>query len=285
MLLIVTDDRKLLLHHRDDKPGIPHPGCWSGFGGAVEDGESVEDAVRREAFEETGLKIAEPVFLTEEVDAEGDGRLVSLFYVAGGITPGDIDLREGAGVGVHAIGDLDRLPVAPFVLRAVRSHLLPMLDRSFRLRAAAADDIDALIALWLEAAENLFRPTDTRQAVASLLDRDQEAVIVAEHDGELIGSVIAGWDGWRCHLYRLAVRPHWRRQGVASALLEAAEDRFRALGGSRSDAMVLDSNDLGRDFWAGSGYQRQDDWRRWVKPLEEPRRDAGGVSRMGTRPA
>jgi len=27
MLLIVTDDGKLLLHHLDDKPGIAHPGC------------------------------------------------------------------------------------------------------------------------------------------------------------------------------------------------------------------------------------------------------------------
>jgi NUDIX domain len=42
MLLIVTDDGKLLLHHRDNKPGISHPGCWAGFGGAVEEGESVE---------------------------------------------------------------------------------------------------------------------------------------------------------------------------------------------------------------------------------------------------
>lgn len=267
MLLIVTADRELLLHHRDDKPGIPHPGCWSGFGGALEDGESAEDAVRREVFEETGLKIAEPVFLTEEVDAEGDGRLVSLFYVAGGIAPGDIDLREGAGVGVHAIGDLDRLRVAPFVRRAVRSHLAPLLDGSFRLRAASVGDIDGLLGMWLAAAENLSRPTDTREAVASLLDRDPEAVIVAERDGELIGSVIAGWDGWRCHLYRLAVRPQWRRKGVASALLRAAEDRFRELGARRADAMVLDSNDLGRDLWLASGYQRQDDWRRWVKPI------------------
>jgi len=127
MLLIVTDDRKLLLHHRDDKPGIPHPGCWSGFGGAVEDGESAEEAVRREVLEETGLRIGQPVFLTEEVDAEGDGRLVSLFYVAGGISPADIDLREGAGVGVHDIGDLDHLRVAPFVYRAVHTHLVPRL--------------------------------------------------------------------------------------------------------------------------------------------------------------
>lgn len=267
MLLVVTRDRRLLLHLRDDKPGIAHPGCWSGFGGAVEDGESAEDAVRREVLEETGLRIAEPVFLTEELDAEGDGRLVSLFYVVGGISPGDIDLREGAGVGVHAIGDLDRLPVAPFVLRAVRSRLAPLLESPFLLRAARVEDIDGLLGMWLEAAENLSRPTDTREAVASLLARDPEAVIVAEHDGELIGSVIAGWDGWRCHLYRLAVRPRWRRNGVASALLEAAEERFRALGASRADAMVLDSNGLGRHLWQASGYRRQDDWRRWVKAI------------------
>ena len=270
MLLIVTDDQQLLLHLRDDKPGIPHPGCWSGFGGAVEDGESVVDAVRREVFEETGLAIAEPVFLTDEIDAEGDGRLVSLFYVVAGIGPDDIDLREGAGVGVHGLGDLDRLRVAPFVYRAVRSHLAPALAGSamaFGLRPATAGDIDGLLEMWQEAAENHSRPADTREAVAALLDRDPEAVIVAERDGELIGSVIAGWDGWRYHLYRLAVRPKWRRNGVASALLGAAEDRFRALGARRADAMVLDGNDLGQNLWVASGYRRQHEWRRWVKPL------------------
>ena len=86
----------------------------------------------------------------------------------------------------------------------------------------------------------------------------------------MIGAVIAGWGGWRCHLYRLAVRPRWRRRGVASALLRAAEDRFRALGAGRADAMVLDSNDLGQNLWVASGYRRQDDWRRWVKPIAEP---------------
>jgi ADP-ribose pyrophosphatase YjhB (NUDIX family) len=128
MLLIVTEDGGLLLHHRDDKPEIPNPGCWAGFGGAVEDGETVEDAVRREVHEETGLQIADPIFLTEAVDREGDGRVVSLFYIVGGVRPENIDLHEGAGVGAHTIEDLPKLKMTPFVRRAIYSHLLPIIS-------------------------------------------------------------------------------------------------------------------------------------------------------------
>ena len=140
----------------------------------------------------------------------------------------------------------------------------------FALRTASAADVDAIVALWQQAAENDRRPPDTAAAVLALLGRDPEAVILADHDDALIGSIVAGWDGWRYHLYRLAVRPDWRKQGVGSALLSAAEDRLRALGATRLDAMVLDGNDLGQSLWQARGYRRQDDWRRWVK-LAHPR--------------
>jgi ribosomal protein S18 acetylase RimI-like enzyme len=139
----------------------------------------------------------------------------------------------------------------------------------FNLRKAAAADVDDLLGLWLEAAENDSRPADTRDAVLALLARDPDATIIAEagRDGELIGSVIAGWDGWRYHLYRLAVRPAWRRQGVGAALLAAAEARLKELGAARADAMVLTGNALGQRLWDASGYREQPGWRRWVKAL------------------
>jgi 8-oxo-dGTP pyrophosphatase MutT (NUDIX family) len=126
MLLIVTDGG-LLMHLRDDKQGIPNPGCWAGFGGAVEEGETIEQALHREVLEETGLEISDATFLTAEIDHEGDGREVSLFYVTGGYRPEDIDLREGAGVAVHHLADLPGLKMSPFVRRAILSHLLPVI--------------------------------------------------------------------------------------------------------------------------------------------------------------
>jgi ribosomal protein S18 acetylase RimI-like enzyme len=92
-------------------------------------------------------------------------------------------------------------------------------------------------------------------------------VLLAYVGESLVGSVVAGWDGWRSRLYRLAVRPDHRRQGIANLLLDRAEARFIALGAIRIEAMVLDDNDLGRSLWTARGYRQQPDWSRWVKPV------------------
>jgi 8-oxo-dGTP diphosphatase len=131
MLLIVTDDRRMLMHLRDDKPTIVHPGCWAGFGGALEDGEGVVDAVCREMLEETGIDIAEPEFLAEVIDVEGGGNHVSLFVTRGGIAPDDIDLQEGAGVGVLSLTELRSTRVPLFIMRVIESHLAHELDELF----------------------------------------------------------------------------------------------------------------------------------------------------------
>lgn len=135
------------------------------------------------------------------------------------------------------------------------------------LRAADARELPAVLSFWATAAENASRPPDTPAALAALHLRDPGALIVAAEGDHIVGTIIAGWDGWRCHLYRLAVDPGRRRSGIGGALIEAAETRIRALGGTRIDAMVLDDNSGAHAVWAARGYHRQDDWSRWIKPL------------------
>lgn len=134
------------------------------------------------------------------------------------------------------------------------------------LRAASPEDVESLIAFWAVAGENDARPADSDRATHQLLQRDPEAIIVAERRGRLVGTVIAGWDGWRAHLYRLAVHPDHRRQGLGQLLLEAAEQRLAALGATRFDAMVLEGNELGASAWRARGYGPQEEWRRCVRP-------------------
>lgn len=139
-----------------------------------------------------------------------------------------------------------------------------MID--LHIRTAVAAEAETILSFWKEAAEGTSI-TDDVDGVTRLIARDPEALILAESDGRVVGSVIAGYDGWRCSLYRLAVLPSHRRQGIAAALLEAAEKRFLAVGGRRGDAMVLEANERARLAWAAAGYIREDHWRRWVKPF------------------
>ncbi|ANW21271.1 GNAT family N-acetyltransferase [Streptomyces clavuligerus] len=138
-----------------------------------------------------------------------------------------------------------------------------------RIRTATPDEAETVLAFWAEAAEGTSI-TDDVDGVTRLIRRDPDALILAEADGLLVGSVIAGWDGWRCSLYRLAVLPPYRRRGIATVLLAAAEARFAAVGGRRGDAMVLEANDRAQRAWASAGYRREERWRRWVKPYAEP---------------
>ncbi len=138
---------------------------------------------------------------------------------------------------------------------------------SIEVRPARPDEADEVVALWGVAGENADRPSDSVDAVRRLVERDPDALLLARRDGTLVGTVVAGWDGWRAHLYRLAVDPGARRQGVAAALLDAAEQRLVALGAGRLDAMVLDGNELGQAVWRARGFEPQARWRRWVRPI------------------
>ncbi|GAA0579367.1 GNAT family N-acetyltransferase [Kribbella sandramycini] len=143
-------------------------------------------------------------------------------------------------------------------------------DHQIEFRPALADETDQILEFWARSAEDADRPADTPAAVRRLILRDPDALVLALDGPEIVGSIIAGWDGWRCHLYRLAIAPTHRRRGIAAALIAEAQHRLTTLGGTRADAMVLDTNTEAHPTWTAAGYTLQPTWSRWTKPLPPP---------------
>ena len=80
-------------------------------------------------------------------------------------------------------------------------------------------------------------------------------------DGDVIvGSIIAGWDGWRAALYRLAVAPAYRRRGIATMLVTEAERLLRTEQGARRMHLIASrpGGATAESFWTSARYEPTD---------------------------
>jgi ribosomal protein S18 acetylase RimI-like enzyme len=136
----------------------------------------------------------------------------------------------------------------------------------FTIRAGTMGDVDAVVELWNRAAGPSRQGAQHVEA-RQLMARDPQSLLVANGDGGIVGTLIVGWDGWRCHLYRLAVDEKARRSGVATALTGEAMRRARGYGASRLDAMVHADNDGAVAFWESVGLRLDGHDSRWSMPL------------------
>ncbi|MGH7392065.1 MAG: GNAT family N-acetyltransferase [Candidatus Rokuibacteriota bacterium] len=140
------------------------------------------------------------------------------------------------------------------------------------IRPATLDEVPAVLELWRRAGA-IPRPTDTAEDVTRLVTAHGGSLLVAVDDGRLVGTVIAGWDGWRGGIYRLAVLPDRRRRGLARALVTEAERRLAAQGARRISGMVAHDEAHAVGFWdRAPGWERDERWVRYVKMLEPPGR-------------
>lgn len=83
-LLYIRRGGKTLMIHRVKKENDIHEGKWNGVGGKFEPGETPEACAVREAFEETGLRIRNPLLrglLTFPGFARGEDWYVFVFVV------------------------------------------------------------------------------------------------------------------------------------------------------------------------------------------------------------
>jgi 8-oxo-dGTP diphosphatase len=117
--LLYNAKGEVLLQHRDDKPTIVHPGLWSLFGGAIDVGESIEEAVVREVWEELEYRVIEKRLW---LIAQQPGAQFFVFLIPLYVSLEALVLHEGQGFGLfspqQALETLKVSPIAKYVLRA-----------------------------------------------------------------------------------------------------------------------------------------------------------------------
>lgn len=130
---------------------------------------------------------------------------------------------------------------------------------SFAIRPFHRSDTETVVDLWRSA--DLLRPwNDPHRDIERKLAVMPELFLVAEAEGAVVGSVMAGYDGHRGWLYYLATSPEHRGKGIGRALVARAENELLALGCPKVQLMVRRENEAVRGFYTSLGYGDVDVW-------------------------
>jgi len=113
--------------------------------------------------------------------------------------------------------------------------------------------------LWTSIEKGVhLSPSDTPDEVQKKLTRDPDLFLVAEEDGQIVGTVIGGFDGRRGLLYHLAVSASYRGRGIGSRLMEEIESRLRSKGCLRCYLLVTADNPEGMAYYEKRDWQRME---------------------------
>lgn len=120
--------------------------------------------------------------------------------------------------------------------------------RPFELR----DEV-AVIALW-ERCE-LTRPwNDPRKDIRRKLHVRPDLFLVGDLNGEMVATVMVGYEGHRGWINYLAVAPEHHRKGCGRMMMEAAERLLRKAGCPKVNLQVREENEGAVMFYQRLGY-------------------------------
>ena len=129
------------------------------------------------------------------------------------------------------------------------------------------EDAQAVLDLWAQERSEHASTADRLEDVERLIEDSPAALLVAERRGDIVGALIAAWDGWRGNMYRLAVAKAHRREGIGIALARAGEEYLLGCGVRRVTALVAFDDEVAGAFWEAAGYPRDLEIGRRVRNL------------------
>ena len=110
-------------------------------------------------------------------------------------------------------------------------------------------------ALWKDAFPNDTPWNAANLALPEKIKFQPDLMLVALEEGVVVGSVMAGYDGHRGWISRIAVLRSHQGRGTGQALIASAEERLAALGCIKVNLQVAKSNSAVVAFYQSAGYQ------------------------------
>lgn len=121
------------------------------------------------------------------------------------------------------------------------------------IRPFNAADTVAVVVLWR--ACGLTRPqNDPHKDIARKLQVNPEWFLVAARGNEIVGTVMAGYEGHRGWINYLGVAPALQRGGLGRRLMAEAEARLRAAGCPKINLQVRPDNTVAIAFYERIGF-------------------------------
>ncbi|MFT4728642.1 MAG: ribosomal protein S18 acetylase RimI-like enzyme [Granulosicoccus sp.] len=121
------------------------------------------------------------------------------------------------------------------------------------IRTFRPDDTAAVISLW-QACE-LTRPWNNPELdIQRKLSVNDDLFLVADDGGQIVGSIMGGYEGHRGWINYLAVDPSLQKQGLGRELMDAIESRLLDKGCPKINLQVRVGNDAVVAFYEAIGY-------------------------------
>ncbi len=128
------------------------------------------------------------------------------------------------------------------------------------LRVMTIDDYDQVYALWKTINGFGIRSVDdSREGVRTFLQRNPTTSVVAEADGQIVGSILCGHDGRRGCLYHVCVDAAYRRRGIGKYMVVAAMEALKKEKVNKVSLIAYTKNDSGNAFWKKIGWTKRQD--------------------------
>ena len=138
------------------------------------------------------------------------------------------------------------------------------------IRVMKIEDYDKVYALWKTIKGFGMRSIDdSEEGVARFLRRNPTTSMVAEEQGEIIGSILCGHDGRRGCFYHVCVREDFRKRGIGKRMAVAAMEALQAEQISKVNLIAFRSNEVGNCFWKSVGWTFREDLNYYEFALNE----------------